>query len=113
LIARGAQDQCVYDTTKQIIKEILTGKKCDSRSELANAIRLLISNVITSNNIEPIVNDSENEAIDEDMSSLSPPIFPPNRTNIKGLRALLMQTDYLSQKIAKSKVLFIYLFVEL
>ena len=83
------------------------GKPFDSDTDLAKAIRLLIDKSITtrpkvtttSDSSEPI--PSTSSAID---SSTAPPILPPNRTTVKGLRGLLLHSDYFSEIIFKSKV---------
>lgn len=102
--ARGTQDQCVFNTTKEIINEIITGIEAHSDSELSKSICFIISNIITSKDVKSN-EDEESESHEKTISCLSPPpIFPPNRTTVRAMRTMLMETDHLSRKIAKSKI---------
>ncbi|CAG2119702.1 unnamed protein product, partial [Medioppia subpectinata] len=128
------EDHCVYDTTKNVVKELLTGEAFESRTELAESIRLLMHEMVTrhavpkSETSDEVVTETviatdmtdELTAATTSQESVSastsqpavqtghqwkgPPILPPNRTTVKGLRGLLIHSDYFSKTIAKSQI---------
>lgn len=81
------------------------GKPFDSNTELAKAIRLLINKAITSRPEEvPSHSIAEPSTSKASQASTFPVIVPPNRLTVKGLRNLLIHTDFFTQIIAKSGV---------
>ncbi|CAG2180509.1 unnamed protein product, partial [Oppiella nova] len=120
-ISRSKLDTTVYDTTRSVLNELMTGQAYESRTELAESIRLLIDESVTTFPKDTVVANTSAEVIiaadpqdvlvSTSQASVAasrewkaPPILPPNKTTVKGLRGLLIHSDYFSQIIAKSEI---------
>lgn len=107
---RGVQDQCVYDNLKLVLKELLTGVSSTSNTDLSQVIRAAIAKHVSTSEVNQD-NVHHKSCTTSETHGMPQVIFPPNRCTVKGLEGILLQSDYLSRKVASAKV-FIYTIVE-
>ena len=79
---RGSQDQQVYLSARDSLKDLLLGRKLQSTNPFNSVIERIFTTEVTSS-----------------LGDGTPAVLPPNRTTLRALQGLLLQRDYLVKKL--------------